>query len=178
MRPLWLDEILIYRNTEPIPISWPKRPEQKVRCGVLRKFEHVGTQYAPSKDPHVPEFILFDVHTARHLEKQGQIAIWSARVDIGTAKLEKRGVECPAYRPWPGSLPGQAESGEFHPPVRDDPFFAVQLYKHIQIFPGLLEVPILPGDIFVTSYSVIKQLGHSVEDVPGNNFGPLVILQP
>ena len=174
-RPLYLDEILQFRYTEPIPIQWPERPQAKVKCAVLRKFEHGGAHYAPSKNPQTPELILFEVGVARMLQKQGQIGIYSASVDIGRATLTKPEMECPAYRPWPGSLPGQSES-DTQP--RDDPFLACWLSKYIQIFPGWLEVPILSGDVFVTTYSVIKQLTHSVEDVPGNNLGPLVILQP
>jgi len=44
--------------------------------------------------------------------------------------------------------------------------------------PGLLEVPILPGDIFVTSFSAVKLLSHSVEGIAINEGAPLMILQP
>ena len=176
-RPMFLDEILAWRNTEPIPITWPERPLAKAKCAVLRKFEHAGAHYTPSKNPQNPELILFEGHTARILQKQGVLAIYSASVDIGEAKLEKREMVVLSYRPWPGSLPGQSESEVYTQP-REDPFLACWLSKHVQVFPGLLEVPILPGDIFVTTYSVVKLLTHSVEDVPGNNIGPLVILQP
>jgi hypothetical protein len=156
------------------PISWPPRYQDKKQCAVVKKFEHVNIGYAPSKDPHDPELVFFESGVAAMLEKQGLIVIRSWKVDRGVAKLEKRGLEVKAYRPWPGSLPGQPES-QVYP--KNDPFLAVELVKHVQVFPGI-DIELFPGDIFVTTYSAVKQLGHSVEGIESGHYGPLVVLQP
>ena len=175
-RPLRLEEILdIYDpNASPIPISWPKAHEQKIKCAVRVKFEHGGLEYTPKvdrKNPNQPtEFVLFDSHTARMLERGGKLAIYSARVDIGTATLKKREMVVPAFRPW-------LELGQVAP--QDDPMLAMQLRKNIQIFPGLPADELTFGTVFVTVFSAIRQkIGYCVEGIPVNEGAPLMILQP
>jgi hypothetical protein len=167
-RPMWLEEIISYYSANGLPVEWPPRPPQ-VKCAVKKVFDYGGTRYVPSKDPRIPEFILFELSEARALEGAGQIALWSPRLDIGTAKLAKLGIECPVYRPW-------VEVGEVAP--RDDPLIPVKLMKRVQIFPMLPADELVVGSVFATSYTAIKKLGHYVEGVPINEGGPLMILQP
>lgn len=173
-RPLWLNEILQHFLAEPLEIEWRASADDKKLCVCIRRFTQAGTEYKPSSNPHRQEILSFDSGLAKTLLKQGVIELKSAKVDIGEANF--RGEPLPAYRPWPGTLPGsEPAASEFH--RVDDPFVAIQLKKFIQVFPRN-DLDLIRGDRFITTISVIRLVSHRVEGLPDNPGAAVEILQP
>ena len=169
-RPLRLHELLTAYLDNPLVINWQSASEDQKQCVVVRRFSHGGTEYRPNLSPIKREIVSFDQGVAKMFLKQGFIEVKSCLFDRGEATLTERHrkEKVPAFRPW------LVNPGEVYP--RDDPFIAAELHKYIQVIPGI-GGELLPGDRFVTAYSVLRGLSFAVEGLAENERAPITILQ-
>ena len=173
-RPLRLDEILQFYQTNPLPVQWIDR--QEVKAVILQKFEHGGQHFAPDPkaDPRDPPVTSFDAKIAWGLQEKGLIGIKSAAVDFGLCTLIGIG-QVRAFKPWPKSLPDG--SPDYESAHRPWVYLVCQLTKLITLFPGI-GAELERNEIFITSIDVIRLVSHSIEGIESSHRGPVEILQP